>query len=1076
MSSSNFSLDGADPGPSMSDQGHNIRADSGLVLSGDPGHNIGADPGLMLSGDQGHSSGAFPGPLLSGDQGSNGSMRFGTLNVGSMTGKSAEVVEMLKQRKVDVCCLQETRWKGEGARILKGFSAEYKFFWQGCKDGISGVGILMSSHMIDQVVEVYRHSDRIMKIKIVIGKRLLSVFSIYAPQSGRSDEEKEEFWDELRQLVTDVPESEFLVIGGDLNGHVGEKTDGFEGVHGGHGFGTRNKEGSMILEFADVTELALCNTWFKKQEAKLVTYESGGSRSVIDYFMVRKNGRKLVKDVKAIPGEECVSQHRLVVCDIQLQEKRKKKSVFDKRLKVWKLKNDEIRQQFLQTIKESSDIDENLSAEHMWSRVRSTLLKATEATCGRSKGPPRHSETWWWNKEVKMLIEEKKRCFKVWQKAQDGPEALARLEEYRVAKQQAKKAVAKAKERGRMEFADHLDTEDGKRKVFTIARQILRTKQDVIGVRCLKNDKGEVLVDPCSVKERWKDYMEKLLNIENDWDKNLTADAVEGPCEKIMESEVANAINMLKSRKAGGPTEVVGEMFKASGEQGAKWMTAICNQVIRDGEIPNDWKRSSLVPIYKGKGDPMECGSYRAIKLLEHGMKIMERVLERRLRKKIVIDNMQFGFMPGKGTVDAIFVVRQMQERHQAKSVEMHYAFVDLEKAFDRVPRDVVRWALRKLGVDEWLVKAVMAMYVGAKTAVKTQDGPSGELDVKVGLHQGSVLSPLLFVSVMEAITQEIRTGLPWELLYADDLVLIARDEQELKEKISKWKACMEAKGLKMNIDKTKVMVSGRKEGAVEKSGKWPCGVCGKGVGTNSIRCTNCQCWIHRKCSGLKGRLSSYEATFTCKACVQGQVSISSSRELKVGADLFERVGKFCYLGDMINADGGVESSSVARIRCAWKKFRELSPILAAKGIPLKLKGKVYVACVRSAMIYGSETWAIKADQEARFERTEMRMVRWMCGVSLRDKKSSAELRLQIGIEPINDVVRRSKLRWLGHVLRKDCNDWVRKCMDLNVEGKRPRGRPNKTWNEVIEKDMKSVNLRREDASDRAKWRRMIHY
>jgi len=90
---------------------------------------------------------------------------------------------------------------------------------------------------------------------------------------------------------------------------------------------------------------------------------------------------------------------------------------------------------------------------------------------------------------------------------------------------------------------------------------------------------------------------------------------------------------------------------------------------------------------------------------------------------------------------------------------------IDLEKVFGRVPREVTRLALRKAGVEEWLVKAVMAMYEGAQTVVRTTEGDSKTFNVKIGLHQGSVLSPLLFVIVMEMISRELRAGLPLELL-----------------------------------------------------------------------------------------------------------------------------------------------------------------------------------------------------------------------------------------------------------------------------------------------------------------------
>ena len=155
-----------------------------------------------------------------------------------------------------------------------------------------------------------------------------------------------------------------------------------------------------------------------------------------------------------------------------------------------------------------------------------------------------------------------------------------------------------------------------------------------------------------------------------------------------------------------------------------------------------------------------------------------------------------------------------------------------MEKAFDRVPREVVRWALRQLGVEGWLVQTVMTMYEKARTVVRTKQGYSTEFEVKVGVHQGSVLSPLLFIAVMEVVTRGVKEGLPWELLYVDDLVLVAQSEEELREKVLRWKECME---LRVIIEKTKVMRNGKCGGEIVKTGRWPCAVYGKGVGAQTL-------------------------------------------------------------------------------------------------------------------------------------------------------------------------------------------------------------------------------------------------
>src|SRR2546426_13004 len=137
----------------------------------------------------------------------------------------------------------------------------------------------------------------------------------------------------------------------------------------------------------------------------------------------------------------------------------------------------------------------------------------------------------------------------------------------------------------------------------------------------------------------------------------------------------------MKSGKASGPSGVVTEMLKAAGEIVIEWMTDLFNAVVREGKVPVDWCKSWMISIYKGIGDAMECKSYREIKLLEHAMKVFERVIEARVRNRVQIDNMQFGFSPGKGTTIAIFIVRQLQEIYLAKKKYLWKAFIDLETA-----------------------------------------------------------------------------------------------------------------------------------------------------------------------------------------------------------------------------------------------------------------------------------------------------------------------------------------------------------------------------------------------------------
>jgi hypothetical protein len=163
------------------------------------------------------------------------------------------------------------------------------------------------------------------------------------------------------------------------------------------------------------------------------------------------------------------------------------------------------------------------------------------------------------------------------------------------------------------------------------------------------------------------------------------------------------------------------------------------------------------------------------------------------------------------------------------------------------------------------------------------------------------------------------------------------------------------------------------------------------------IKCIDCLKWIHGiKCSGLAGKLQKVDhSVYLCPRCVEGgSVTGKASREFILSeTDRLEIVEKFCYLGDTFGKAGGAEEASRTRVKCAWGKFRELGPILTTRGASLKLKGKIYRACFQRVMVYGSETWAVKVSDMSRLERADNTMVRWMCGVTLRDRRRSVELR-----------------------------------------------------------------------------------
>ena len=160
--------------------------------------------------------------------------------MGTLKRRANEVAETLERREIDVCCVQEVGWRGEGARHIDGRSKQFKLFWTGNSSGHGEVGVMVADKWIDKVIAVNRVNDRLMSVKLLVGKTIMAIHSTYAPQQGLPKECKEEYYSVLNKYLRTQDENALTFIGGDMNGHVGRDQEGYTAAHGGYGYGTRN--------------------------------------------------------------------------------------------------------------------------------------------------------------------------------------------------------------------------------------------------------------------------------------------------------------------------------------------------------------------------------------------------------------------------------------------------------------------------------------------------------------------------------------------------------------------------------------------------------------------------------------------------------------------------------------------------------------------------------------------------------------------------------------------------------------------------------------------------------------------
>ena len=198
---------------------------------------------------------------------------------------------------------------------------------------------------------------------------------------------------------------------------------------------------------------------------------------------------------------------------------------------------------------------------------------------------------------------------------------------YKKKRNKAKKEVAMAKERAHDNLYARLETKEGEKELYRLARQRNSAGKDVQHMRVIKNENGNVMVHSEAVLKIWKECFEKLMNEENNTDSRTEeAEVVNANC--VSREEVKNALRRMKKGKAVGPDELPVEVWKCMGEMGIKFWTRQFNRLLMGERMPEEWRRSVLIPIYKNKGDAQCCGNYRGIKLMIHAMKYGKKLLK----------------------------------------------------------------------------------------------------------------------------------------------------------------------------------------------------------------------------------------------------------------------------------------------------------------------------------------------------------------------------------------------------------------------------------------------------------------
>lgn len=967
--------------------------------------------------------------------------KMATWNIKSIQGKESELEDEFEKLEIEILATTETKKKGKGIyKFPKGNIFVYSGVIQE-KRAAAGVGCLIQGKLEKQIQSWNAWSERILSVEMKSERNeKKSIIIVYGPNEDDKAVNKQHFWDQLTEAIETAKGRLYII--GDFNSRVGMSDEEYRTVIGKWGENVRNDNGRRMIDFCLVNNLIITNTFFQHKDIHKYTREmlSRNERSIIDYIVIERQYRKTLIDTRVKRGPEIGSDHFVVVSkfkDIEmgkntttLSEKKQNETKYET-IKSYKLRDLNIAKEFEAEINKNLDYKEmeNEDIEHKWNHLKNVMLNAARKVCGIKRILKNKKQTSWWTKEIKQQIKQKKLAWRNYL----SNKTVERYNIYKNERTKTKMLIKTAKNEQWEKFGEKME-QDSKtnQKLFYKALKNMRTEkhQDTYFI---KNKNGAVITEEEEIIQRWKEYYQELLNAPKEDKKCVKIEIPDDKGIEIGKKELEQVIKELKNGKAPGFDKITTEMMKNIGQKGRDILLHIINACIEKQTFPTDWQKALIVPIFK-KGDVKDCNNYRGITLISTAMKILEKIIEKRIRSAIehTLEESQSGFRKGRSTQDHVFTIKQMTEKAIQEKKKLIVAFLDLEKAFDRAPREIIWKILADRGLNGQILSIIQKIYERNENAVIKSNRVSDTFTTNMGLRQGGSLSPLLFIIYMDeiikkctAVSKKVCVGHLQlqrvhisEGAFADDVVLLAGNANELQHNINIWQITMTEMGMKINQNKTKVMV----------------------IGENAE-----------------------------------DININ----VNMNEERIEQVKYFQYLGTIIDRSGTQEADINNRIEKTQKLYYAMNTkFISNKEISKETKLKVFKTIYRPVLTFGCESWVLTERQKSKIQATEMKYLRRVRGVTKMDKMRNVDIRKDLEIQPILDYIEERQLQWWGHLQRMNEERPVKKVWKAKIVKNKKRGRPRKSWDNVITgiltKRGKNWNEAKDLTQNREEWKRFV--